>query len=131
MTTEVWAGIPGHPHYQVSSFGRARSLDRVVEHARFGKRVMYRGKILSAGKRNKDGYIVVVLRKDKKSTSYNLHRLVAKAFLPNPKNLPMVRHLDENKTNNAVSNLAWGTAVDNYDDRCCWNCGVKIRKPAL
>lgn len=42
--------------------------------------------------------------------------MVAEMFIPNPNNLPVVRHLDGNPTNNVVWNLAWGTAKDNYED---------------
>ena len=50
--------------------------------------------------------------------SVRVNRLIAGAFLPQP--LPgqvMVRHMDGNSTNNNFSNLAWGTAQDNSDDR--------------
>ena len=39
----------------------------------------------------------------------NLHRLVACAFIPNPNNLPLINHKDENKLNNNASNLEWCT----------------------
>lgn len=45
-----------------------------------------------------------------------VHRLVAQAFIPNPKNLPIARHLDDDPDNNHYRNLAWGTAKDNHDD---------------
>lgn len=45
-----------------------------------------------------------------------LHQMVAEAFIPNPNKLPMVRHLDNDPSNNCVSNLAWGTALDNVRD---------------
>lgn len=45
-----------------------------------------------------------------------LHRIVAEAFL-GPSDLPMVRHLDGNPTNNRPDNLAWGTSLDNAEDR--------------
>ena len=42
-----------------------------------------------------------------------IHRLVAQTFIPNPDNLPVVMHLDNDKLNNHVSNLKWGTQSDN------------------
>jgi hypothetical protein len=42
--------------------------------------------------------------------------MVAEAFIPNPYNLPMVRHLDNDPSNNCIKNLAWGTALDNTRD---------------
>lgn len=45
-----------------------------------------------------------------------VHRMVAEMFIPNPDNLPVVRHLDGNPNNNNVLNLAWGTSKDNWED---------------
>lgn len=45
-----------------------------------------------------------------------VHRLVAKEFIPNQGGLPMVRHLDDDPSNNAAENLAWGTQKDNHSD---------------
>ena len=42
-----------------------------------------------------------------------VHRLVAMAFLPNPNNFPVVLHLDDNRLNCSVSNLKWGTYLEN------------------
>lgn len=44
------------------------------------------------------------------------HRLVAIAFLPNPKNLPQVAHKDHDRSNNKLSNLKWSTRSDNTKD---------------
>jgi hypothetical protein len=54
-------------------------------------------------------YLNAVLYKDGKTTTFLVHRLVAKAFIPNPKNLPVVHHIDGDKRNNRVENLIWVT----------------------
>ena len=53
------------------------------------------------------GYPYVSLCKNGKRATFSIHRLVAQAFIPNPDNLPIVNHKDENKQNNNVDNLEW------------------------
>lgn len=48
---------------------------------------------------------------------YAVHRLVALTFIPNPENKPFVCHKDNNSMNPHVSNLYWGTAKENQNDR--------------
>lgn len=55
----------------------------------------------------KSGYYIVNLHKNGVMKSYRINRLVAIAFIPNPNNLPLVNHKDENKLNNSVDNLEW------------------------
>lgn len=62
---------------------------------------------------NNCGYLRVRVQNKKTKTKYSVHRLIAMAFLPNPNNLPVVMHLDNDKTNNKVSNLKWGTHSEN------------------
>ena len=50
-----------------------------------------------------------LLRRDNKS----IYRLSAQAFLPNPDNLPLVMHLDNDTLHNHISNLKWGTPSEN------------------
>lgn len=62
---------------------------------------------------NRDGYKVVALYKNNKSTAKTVHRLVALAFIPNPENKPCVNHIDGNKQNNNIENLEWVTYSEN------------------
>lgn len=52
-------------------------------------------------------------------TTRKVHRLVAKAFIPNPENLPFVNHKDENKANPCVDNLEWCTHEYNVNYGTC------------
>jgi hypothetical protein len=45
-----------------------------------------------------------------------IHRILAKTFIENTDNQSIVRHLDDNKLNNTLDNLAWGNQQDNTDD---------------
>jgi len=65
--------------------------------------------ILKSQQTDKKGYKRVGIQIDGKTKSYKVHRLVAETYLPNPNNLPEVNHIDEDKTNNKVSNLEWCT----------------------
>ena len=60
-------------------------------------------------------YVAVTLSKDGESVAHSVHRLVAKAFIPNPEDLPEVNHIDENTMNNCVENLEWCTRQYNID----------------
>lgn len=62
---------------------------------------------------NINGYLSVVLYKDKHLKNYSIHRLVAETFIPNPDGKPEVNHIDEDKTNNCVDNLEWCTKSEN------------------
>lgn len=69
-----------------------------------------------SGNTNKNGYIEFTLKKGSKRIRRYLHRMIAEAFFRNDKNYPIVRHLDDNPSNNCVDNLAWGTQIDNMAD---------------
>lgn len=65
---------------------------------------------------NNEGYKCVHVSKNGKSGFIKIHRILALIFIPNPYAYPCVRHLDDNKLNNSLSNLAWGTVGDNVRD---------------
>lgn len=103
MCKEIWKDIEGYEDYQVSNLGNIRSLN----YRQTGK-----VQVLKLRK-DKNGYFRVNLYKDGNRRSYQIHRLVTTAFLPNPDNLPQVNHKDENPSNNRVENLEWCSAKYN------------------
>ncbi len=101
---EVWKDIEGYEgRYQISNLGNVKSL-------------MYRGKGCERNltpKVNNCGRLWVELFLNGKKKQFLIHRLVAKAFIPNPQNLPQINHIDENTKNNCVENLEWCTGAYN------------------
>lgn len=77
--------------------------------------VLWKGRTLKPNKGSK-GHYRVNLFKDGKSEMVYIHQVVARVFIPNPDNLPLVRHWDDVKENNHVDNLLWGTHHDNRQD---------------
>lgn len=61
----------------------------------------------------KHGYRVVQLWNKNKPSIQRVHRLVAQAYIPNPNNLPIVHHKDNNRLNNHIDNLEWLSYADN------------------
>ena len=116
MEKEEWKPINDFEgFYEVSNFGRVRSLDRfVLCPNQYGKDAMYRrkGKVLKFAL-HRDNYWLVTLHKNSTKKTFLVHRLVASAFIPNPDNLIEINHIDENKLNNHVSNLEWTTRMQN------------------
>ena len=83
-------------NYEVNDYGQVRNI-------------LNRNKILLT--RNNRGYIVISLhpKNSKKSVNFFIHQLVAFTFINNPKPefFDRVNHIDENKSNNYISNLEW------------------------
>lgn len=105
MITEIWKPVVGYEGlYEVSNLGRVKSLGNTRKCSRFKGIVTIMKQEVS-----KVGYYRVSLRKEGKYKHWGVHRLVAIAFLPNPNNLPVVNHKDENPKNNCVDNLEWCT----------------------
>ena len=101
---EEWRPIEGYEGlYEVSSYGRVRSVDRYVKYSN-GQIHLHKGRILSPTK-DTDGYLKVVLNCNRKCKTIRVHKLVAQAFLLNADNLPEVNHIDEDKINNRADNL--------------------------
>lgn len=95
---EIWKDIEGIEGYQISNIGRVRSLN----YQGTNKTRLLKTQTLSK-------YETVMI----KHKTYLVHRLVAKAFIPNPLGLSDINHKDENKLNNTVENLEWMSHYDN------------------
>lgn len=108
-TDEQWSAVPGFEgHYLVSSEGRVRSLKR---RQRDGSPLFLNWKI------DTYGYVSVHLWRDSKPKNIRVHVLVAAAFLGERPEGHEVRHLDGNRMNPRLDNLAYGTRSENRRDR--------------
>jgi len=110
---ERWVPIPGYEdEYSASDQGRIRSEERYVN-GRWGQ-LHVNSKIMVGSVGN--GYRIVGLMTDGKQKSIAVHHLILLAFVgPRPKGL-MVRHLNDNRIDNRLANLAYGTAEQNAED---------------
>lgn len=106
---EIWKDVEGYEGlYQVSSYGRVKSLSRVKKyknHICITKEIILR---LATDK----GYKKVGLTNNKVRKTEKVHRLVANAFLGVNKHL-CVNHKDCNRSNNNIENLEWVTHLEN------------------
>lgn len=109
---EIWKPVKGYEgYYEVSDFGNVRSLDKYIK-CRGGNLRLLKGRIISLCK-DKDGYLIFNLIKDKVRKNCKVHRLVAENFIDNPKNKPQVNHKNGIKSDNRLENLEWCLPVEN------------------
>lgn len=114
---EIWKALPWFPGVEISTFGKVRTLDRVVSSE--SGTYFTEGKVLKQYK-STDGYLLVSIPINGKWTMKVVHRLIAQAFIKNPNNLQEVNHKDCDRKNNNVDNLEWCTHKENiaYRDKC-------------
>ncbi len=89
---EVFARIKELPDYAISNYARVLHIKRQT----FIKPCL-----------KDNGYLQLFLKVNNKSRYPLLHRLLAKTFIKNEENKPIIDHIDRNKTNNLLSNLRW------------------------
>ncbi|MDQ0022898.1 hypothetical protein J2X90_000684 [Variovorax paradoxus] len=129
---EIWKSVVGYEgFYEVSDEGRVRSLPRVVPSRggfRLTKERILKPIFIS-------GYPAVALCANGKPKTRKIHQLVAAAFLePKPSDLHVVRHWDGDEKNCRLSNLLWGTNLENSADAIRHGtaiCGERVRQSKL
>lgn len=109
---EIWLPVIGWQDvYEVSNFGRIRSIPRQIVYLRGFVRNYNNYSLLSPY--DGDEYFYVNLSKNQKRERTSIHRLVGIHFVPNPFKKPEINHLDGNKKNNHYLNLEWTTRKEN------------------
>lgn len=130
---ELWKPVKDYEGlYEVSNLGNVRSIAHTTRVFRYGKPmdVFHPSKVLKPQERS-HGYLAVCLYgkggKNGRFTQTSVHRMVAEAFVPNPRGCSEVNHIDEDKQNNRADNLEWCTRRENIRHGTCIERSVKKR----
>lgn len=127
---EIWMPCPEYENvYEISNLGRLKSKAVYIQNegnfdGGYIKHIKVKNQTI-----NRDGYMTSKLCYLGKCRRLTIHRLVAKAFIPNPDNCTQVNHIDGNKMNNNIKNLEWVTAARNVQH--AWETGLMTNEHML
>lgn len=111
---EEFRPVPGFPNHRVSNFGRVQRKKTPGKKWPDPDNFVWRDCIDGVAG---DGYRAVRLTHNGRCVARYVHRLILEAFVcPCPPGMEC-RHLDGNRTNNRLDNLAWGTPCQNTGDK--------------
>lgn len=123
---EQWKDIPGYEgYYQVSDQGRVKALARYVPERTHGRWQPLPGQVFTKFWRERimktkpgaNGYLRAMLRRNGKSATVLVHRLVLLAFVGEPEPRQQACHNDGNRANNHLTNLRWDSSKNNHADK--------------
>ena len=122
---EQWKTINGYPNYQISNLGRVKRIEHYIERPTGRNKNMkmkcyYEERIKNKffkGGNTKSYYCTKLIDSKGKLRTVCIHRLVAEAFVDNPRGLNEVDHIDRNSFNNRADNLRWCTRSENIRNR--------------
>lgn len=100
----IWKKIDGLDDYEFSNTGLIKSHPKRANHYKT---------VITPGSVSTNGYWTFMVRRPGFRKQEKVHRLIARAHLPNPLGLPIVNHKDCNPLNNNISNLEWCTDLHN------------------
>ena len=116
MTTNYFDGIKVGKNTKVADIKGYEGRYSITSDGRIIAHPFWRIKKYFLRKLSVDGYGYkhLTLHSGSKRKTFRVCRLVAIAFIPNPKNLPQVNHIDKNRSNDNCKNLEWVTPYENY-----------------
>ena len=118
MTKENWKNVPGFDGYQVSDMGRIRSF-------RSGGRIVEESHYLST---KSSRYVEVNVFRDGKRNHVRLAYLILLSFVGERPKGAVIRHLNDVKADNRLSNLVYGNQVENKQDQIRNGHGTGLQK---
>lgn len=109
INSEIWKSLEGYENFEVSNFGRIKSLARVVINSGTYLGFYNKKEKILKPYIGKNGYYRITINKK----TILLHMLIAQTFIPNPENKSQVNHINGNKLNNNLNNLEWCSRLEN------------------
>lgn len=118
----IWKEIEGYSNYLISkdvvNFANNHYQPLIINKY---------GKILKYGIKS-NGYYCTCLYKNGKRKDFSVHRLYAKAYIPNPLNKPFIDHINRIRTDNRLENLRWVTRSENSRNTKKWGYIIKVQR---
>lgn len=112
MNNEIWKDIIGYEgFYKISNYGKVKSLARLVKMG--PNKFRQTNEMFLNPSKSIHGYWRLCLQKNGKRNMHFIHRLIGKAFIPNPENKPEINHINGIRDDNSMDNLEWVTTLEN------------------